>query len=339
MRKSIICLLQFTFVAFTSVTNSEVTKSDSPFAWSVQRDGKTHHILGTVHAGVSLEELPCSDEILKQIQASDLVFLEVLHALTPLNRKNMVEFFTESKEKKERILNNFSFSAESQQKIREMINSLLQIAPINPLYLTQESDKGFDDLSEEAKEFLISHGADIQGSYVDYVVFISQVTHYKAIYSFDHMEFQIAAIVLAENIKTRALNNPKTAEELERKKKKYPEDSLSPITRDIIESLVDNHYPSMERIKQAIFKKAELYISGNEEEIIVSSSDELDSLENENALWLEKFKEAHASPEYESLFLAGGVRHFIGSFNLIDQLRKEGFSVNRMTCSTDIVQN
>ena len=336
MRKLIICLLQFTFVALSPFVNSETTKPNSPFAWSVQRDGKTHHILGTIHAGVSLEELPCSDEILKQIQVSDLVFLEVLHALTLLNRKDMVEFFTESKEKRERILNNFSFSAENQQKIREMIKSLLQIKPIvNSLYLTQEGDEGFEDLSEEAKEFLISHGADIQGSYVDYAFFISRVTHYKAIYSFDHMEFQIAAIVLAENIKTRALNNPKTAEELEKKKKKYSEDPLPPITQEIIESLVNNHYPSMERIKQAVFKKAELYISGNEEEIIVSSSHELDSLERENALWLEKFKEAHASPEYESLFLAGGVRHFIGSFNLIDQLRKEGFSVNRMTCSTD----
>ena len=325
MRKTIISLLQFVFFIFSALAGSETLKSHSPYAWSVEKDGKIHYILGTIHAGVSLEELPCSDEVLKQIKMSDLVFVEDMLASIPLDSKDMLELFTGSKEKREEILNNLS--AEYKQRIIEIKEIKKRM---------QEGDKNFENLSKKAKEFLINHGADTHWGYADYFKFIIILRRYEVLFSADPpMDFQVAEIVRTNNIRINGLDDiSKIASSLENEIKEDSDPFL--VTRSNIEFLVNNHDRKVERMKQGLLEMRELYISGNIESLTLETNLKPSLLQKiRNELWLEKFKKAHESPEYESVFLAAGLGHFVFPFNLIDQLKEEGFSVNRMTCPAD----
>ena len=69
MKKTVTSLFQLTFFVFASIAGAENVKLNSPFAWSVEKNGKTHHILGTLHGGVSLEkDVTCADKIIEQIE-------------------------------------------------------------------------------------------------------------------------------------------------------------------------------------------------------------------------------------------------------------------------------
>ena len=73
--------LKFLFIfcwVFVFTVSCGQSKLSQPFFWKAEKEGKVHHLLGTVHVGVSLYEIPCADEIVKQIDNSDLVFLERL---------------------------------------------------------------------------------------------------------------------------------------------------------------------------------------------------------------------------------------------------------------------
>lgn len=53
-------------------------------------------------------------------------------------------------------------------------------------------------------------------------------------------------------------------------------------------------------------------------------------LRDRNKKWLAKFQSVYNN--YDNMFIAVGVAHFIGPFNLVDMLREEGFSVEQMSC-------
>ena len=50
-------------------------------------------------------------------------------------------------------------------------------------------------------------------------------------------------------------------------------------------------------------------------------------------MWFQKITEAFESHEYENIFVAGGVAHLIGPFNVLDMLEEEGFTIKRLSCS------
>lgn len=340
-KRRVISLLQLAVLVFNISARAEIEKLQSPFAWSVKKDGKNHYILGTFHAGVSMKkDVPCSNKIITQIESSDLIFLEGRYPLAQLNREDKVALFTGSKEKREGIMNRFS--PEIQKKIIERKQAVKQIVMnFFPFQVVYRGNKDFKDLSEKTKKFLISHGADIQGNYADYFYFIYEILFYDVFFSFsDGIDLQVARIAQSNNIKIKALdNNSKLAQDLnsEIEDSKRP---IQPVSRADIESFIENYDQLLEQKKQLLLSKSQLYISGDVEafkSMQVDSEEVL--LKKRNGLWLKKFREAHENPEYESLFLAGGTRHLVGSYNLIDQLKEEGFSINPITCPADTVQN
>ena len=262
---------------------------------------------------------------------STLVFLETLFISIPLSKEEKLKVLIGSKEERQRILN--SLSPEDRQTVigeREFLN---RTATANSPGLIQKGDEGFEDLNEQAKEFLIAHGADIQGNYVDYAILIVQTNFFKFVFSLDLMELQVAEIAQAHNIRIKVLdNNSQIADDLEMEKKEDSDPFL--ITRDLIESSVNNHEQIVEKMRRFHLEMAELYVAGNAILPFVEFDVSPAFLKNRNALWMKKLKEAHENPEHKSLFVAAGLRHFVGSFNLIDQLKEEGFAVSRMICSS-----
>ena len=51
-------------------------ESRGPFFWQVEKDNKSFHILGTIHIGVSLAELQCSNTISNVLNASNEIWTE-----------------------------------------------------------------------------------------------------------------------------------------------------------------------------------------------------------------------------------------------------------------------
>ena len=339
MKQTVLSVLQLICFTFTPIASSKTEKSNSPFAWSVEKDGKTHYVLGTIHAGVSLEDLPCSNKIRGQIENSDLILLEftIARLLNHLSKEELRTLFTGSKKEREEVFN--KLSPEAQRMVTETFEIHKKTFLDHFIY---EGTEDFEDLSEEAKEFLIRHGADIQGDYAYFLFFILITQRNDAVFSFDDsMEFQIARIAQSANIeiediedRLEMLNDLRNSIKNAKKTKHF-------ITRDNIESAVATYDLGVEKTKETIAHLRTLYLSGDDKEPIEQRSVSLEEiiLKNRNELWLENFIEAHENPEHESLFLVAGQGHFIGSHSMLDMLKKEGFSVNRMTCPSDTIQN
>lgn len=60
--------------------SEKATKIKSPFFWEVEKEGKVSYILGTIHYGISVHELLCSEVILEKLHNSDLLLTERLQA-------------------------------------------------------------------------------------------------------------------------------------------------------------------------------------------------------------------------------------------------------------------
>ena len=192
--------------------------------------------------------------------------------------------------------------------------------------------KSFKDLSENTKEFLIRHGVDTQGNYGDYFYFIYEILYYKVFFAIDDsIDSQVAKIAQSNEIKIKALDdNSNITHDLQAENSKKP---IQPINRINIEVLVEISNQIFEDFKQSVLQKRQPYISGNREAFkSIETGSKKALLKNRNESWLKKFTEAHENPKHNSIFIAGGTSHFVGSFNLIDWLREEGFSVNPITC-------
>ena len=94
-------------------------------------------------------------------------------------------------------------------------------------------------------------------------------------------------------------------------------------------------------ISTQVLHEKTIYLSGNKEHVIQeinkyhSQEKQKIMLKNRNELWFQKIIEAFESPEYANIFVAGGVGHFIGLFNVLDMLEAEGFTIQRLSCSAD----
>ena len=84
--------------------------SQSPFVWIVEKGGKSSYFLGTIHVNVSLEDISCSDQILNQIQNSDLLFLEAKanSDFERLSKEEKQKLFIGSREEREEIMSRLS---------------------------------------------------------------------------------------------------------------------------------------------------------------------------------------------------------------------------------------
>ena len=73
---------------FLTVSCGPLFSANKPYFWKVEKDGKTSHFLGTLHNGIPLTELLCSDTIITQLKNSDLVLTELGEGIVdPQQRK------------------------------------------------------------------------------------------------------------------------------------------------------------------------------------------------------------------------------------------------------------
>ena len=333
MNNYLVIILIFSFSA--QAIEHETTQS--PFVWIVEKNGKTSSILGTIHAGVTLEEIPCSDEVLKKIQNSDLLFAETTagHDFYRLSKEERSKLFIGSVKEKEEIMSQLSLS--TQETIRERKSALFKILQDMFTYRYESlNNEGFTELSLTSQDFLINHGADREASYADFIYYLNTIAYYKAYYSLPSLDDQVKQIALSHSIKIKPLDNNSRLNK-DFYLKPSPNKPVQFIDRNDIEKIIKEIDSMIQLYQQIFLDTAQVYRSYDinffNQVIKEEVSDEQILLKNRNELWLKKFLEEHE--EYENIFIAAGLKHFIGSHNLLDMLEDKGFSVERMTCSTN----
>lgn len=327
-----------------------------PFAYSAEKDGKIIHLLGTMHFSVSIEELPCSNEILDLLNTSDLIFAEVQKSDLILFRHlgdNTRRFLTASADEREKILNTLS---EKERKIVSQIfesyNSQINkmIPRIFNIRFIDKEREPFEALNPEFRNLLINHGVDIHGSYVDHLHSLFKILSFKG-FSGPQLDFFIAEIALSQNISIKSLDDneklvigdlmdvlspqSENASEMEKPEMEINSDMVNAMaTRFLKMTNNDAIIALTKQLKQ-------LYLSGKKEDVLKYAANALNDkakellLKKRNELWFQKLKEAFESHEYQNIFFAGGVVHLLGPFNILDMLEEEGFIIQRLTCSSE----
>ena len=321
----ILCLI-LPFFVNASDSNS------SPFVWMAEKDRKQSYILGTMHSGVSLRDVPCSNIISNKIQSSDLILSEVNagNEYEKLSLKEREILFTGSVEEKNKIMS--KLPQQSQQIIKERQTAMLNLLK-DTFPHTLVGRGNFQNLNGKSKNFLTKHGADTTTSHADLIYFINLIAYYKAYFSQPSIDAQIKQIGFSRQIEVKSLDDDiKINKDFKSKNSNKP---IISVTQNDVEEHILHINNLIEGYKEMNIKMAELYQSYNINLVsnIVSSSieDETILLKNRNELWLKKILLEHKN--HENIFIVTGLRHLIGNHNMLDMLKNEGFHIERLTCN------
>lgn len=261
-------------VLFLFTVSCGFTGGGNPYFWKVEKGGKTSYLLGTIHIGISLYELPCSDIIRDKLNKSDVVFVEA----------------------------------------KQSDSTKGDAATI--FHSPDEED--FNSLSSSSQRFLREKGIY---DYLNYtgIVFSMELTCIAENFGLNffktQMDLEVESLALRSNTPVKALDKEKQLQAIG-----------SVYTKKDVEEAI-KAYPQSCPENVRIF---EHYRAGT---VPVGRYDGKSSkvlLRDRNEHWLTQFQSAH--DEYDNIFVAGGVAHFIDNFNFVDMLKEEGFSVERVSC-------
>ena len=163
----------------------------------------------------------------------------------------------------------------------------------------------------------------------------SEVTERKKVdIMIEEMENSIIVAETFLRMKGMVLNQKQSIEEISN----TPYDQLrtSVVTALQIETAIDTYYKYIESMKQFMEDEDNIRIykqgdSDDQKRLSASENNDEFILKQRNQEWFAKF--ITAQKNYNRIFVAVGVMHLIGENNLLDMFKKEGFIINRMSCS------
>ena len=280
----------------------EESKVKRPYFWKVEKNGKTSHFLGTLHIPITVEELPCSQEIQYHLKNSDLVFVET-------------DYFSEEQKEFRVLRKNMKLSKDSSEfralrpetqeffrswGISENLNLYGYSSVFRGLCLDGEKSlKGFK-LDDEVTSVAYANGIPVRESDDLYDYTIEEMEENLEAYNrLSGFKLQMEIYLLNQDVLQFSTQCPPK------------------IYTDLIDS-----YKSHKRTTYV-----EQYLSR-----LTPEKREAWLLERErrNLQWLSRFKEAHK--DYDRIFVAGGLNHFVGPSSFIDMLKDKGYAVEPVTC-------
>ena len=295
------------------------------YFYLAEKDGKKLYFLGTIHIGISLEDIDCSYQIEESVKTSDLVFTET--GYLPVSIEDKKIFFLGSKEERDKLAEKLpeewiSIMSERREAVQRVEN------PYN-----HSISFSFEDLSPEVREFMISKGVNPEDSLSDSVSFLITKIFYEAIFSYPEiMDLQIGELAFLEDLPIEVLDdNSSIVRDLGQASSERPTIEISievmesSMTEEVYNMAIDDKKMKFqEQINK--YKTERMEFEGLPEEIT----------KNRNERWIDKIKQTREeNPEYDSIFSAVGLGHLIGPYNLLDMLKEEGFSVSRIYCSRE----
>ncbi len=362
---------------FVNCVGSFLTKG--PFFWTAKKDGKTHHLLGTMHINLDIEDLQCSEVIKDRLQNSRLLFTEInmdsfqtqktlqntpQQGLQNLEEKGESAFWKSLTEEQKNILLRKYTELFSQniknlnpENIKETLTKfnrnetgavLINIClAINEQKKQQALQLKFKNkralITEQQKQFLLQSldsqvyqlasqyavdqaGLEIVEEHFEIIKDVNQVYQ-------DFVYSNLIAGLLEENfLKEKEdfndfCSNLKSVLKENRKKR---EQLIIKMSKDIKEGIFDHEkridlnlildslaqYNIPDTTRQAFVKSYKKHINQK-------------ILKDRHEKWLPQIIQAHQ--EYDSFFIAVGLFHFIGEYDMLNLLKKEGFKIKRFS--------
>lgn len=312
--------------------------TEGPFFWTLDKDGKRSYILGTIHQGIALEELQCSELISNRVKSADLVFTEV----SPATMKRVAEeqeilFITELAEElthSGRDFHNLSPSAQQffRDKIDQGYNERWLYAP-NFDWKELVEKFSYNGLVRMIRIFCIEeHGIN------------SVPQSQESSFSLVGLDVQIQQLAQDTQRTQRYLDNDEIRLSIHKQRQEIfrPKADL-----ETVEETIKNYDKNCSREKFERQEEFRLnFIKKMEEDYKVgkltvmslldlngAGREQMDfvnevMLKSRNEIWLTKIIKAFEN--HNSIFIAAGLLHWLGEYNLLDMLKEEGFSINRI---------
>ena len=323
-------ILLFMFSAFSYA----VVDDRQPFFYSAEKNGKTVHLFGTIHSGVSFEEVACFDKILAALKSCDLVFKEITNAETrDWTGEEMLTLFTGPKEEQEAAFSRLSQEsrrfAESRKKLLlETLKSQMTVQFVD------EEKESLENLSFAALHFLNKRGIELKENFADilYSLFIS-AKHEAYFLSPYHMDRQIERAADREDIPVASLDSLFEAPRNQSGQEGRPSEKRRiEISAADLEQEIKNFEVTLALEKGAANNMRPFYLRGPSALPPLDNSTRK-SLKPRHELQLQKILTALENPNYERIFAAVGAVHLLGPGGLPSLLQKEGFAVQQESCS------
>ena len=328
-------------------------------------------MLGTIHAGVSLSELPCHESIENKLKESGLVFLEShpkeqedFNLLLNLSVEDQKKLYIGSKREKDEIMK--SLSKETKKMIQDRINieKLIKIMGMKERskFIREKNQGKFEDLDKKSQDFLKRYGLYNKDKFFyDYFFDIMLMNFFDAGFEVSGsilpemklsdklLDDKIGKLSIENDIFVRLLDddNEQILRDLKEEMEKREEVEVG-IKQELTAENIDhaiNQYDGARTIliewfnqQKIVNQTLNLSIVFNYKEENWSYFDNLENtalLKNRNESWVEKIlssleNEDKAFTEHKSFFIAAGVLHFVGSDNVIDMLKGEGFKIRKI---------
>ncbi len=182
------------------------------------------------------------------------------------------------------------------------------------------NNENFNQLNSNSQLFLTTKGLPENLSFLVYitvleVMCIKETLGSAALHTM--MDKQVEVAAQSKGIPVKALDTPNAIKPL----------IDSTTKEDVVES-IQNYPQCLANIENSLnkYKQGKWLFSEDMEGEFYEHA-----LKDRNEKWMAKFLSAYNN--YNNIFVAVGVAHFIGPFNLIDMLKEAGFSVEQMSCS------
>lgn len=283
-------------ISFFFITSCGKSGKYGPYFWKVQKEGKVSYFLGTYHVGVTLEDLQCSKQIKTHLKQSDFLFTEV---------------------------------ADSDSKPDQKFNKILRDYR-KTVMLSKENGREFQSLNSNSQIFFRSRNISENLSYMGYMIVLDDLCRDQAFYETGagavSLDSQFKAVSQSENIPVGYLDADEDTDAVSDAYIGIRYKHWEGVNNEDVNGAVSDFKACVSGNVLHINR----YIQGNLKIGVASEEHDKALLKDRNEQWVAKFKEVHGSGNYDQVFLAGGVAHFTANFNIIDMLKKDGFSISRM---------
>ena len=311
----------FKFILFFSVfiiscgpEKSVIPETKGPYFWQAEKNNKSLHILGTMHLGVSLEDLQCSDQIISHLQSSDLLFTE-----TDKNMASVFSYETLPQSVKDETGNSYrALNETSQQFFREKIGEANNnFSYYGFLYILHS-------ICASQHPNLLQEFNLITTRFLD-----GQIQDKAQFYGIKQNTLDsLPANKLLWGLNTQSVSAKTVEEFISDYDKICSKENLKKMLQHLslmAKGFLAGDFLTLE--DQGVHEDTPIpgYPPMNDDAIF-------QTMQSRNEEWLRKLLSSHAN--HENIFVAGGLSHFIESEytsdTVLKDLKKAGFLIRRM---------
>ena len=324
------------------------SQKTNPF-WKAKKGSSVFYLLGTIHLGVSLEDIQCSKVVQDKIKKSPLLFVENFTSGTEYMynnnyENNMRTLYLGSKERREQMLAQLSEEARENIINRKNFRKLgfvrdKLIGHIRIGMPLTEDEGQFKDLNKDSQNFLIQyHLYDENKNYLDYYLDIFFMNYYDAFFSSGkYLDAEITKLALDYNILIKSLDtNESLVADLQKEVEKLYDKmkvEYNKVTKADIDYLIANYEKQKQELLDSFSSLYSSYHSmdWNKDQQGGMFNWFLKKLsgsfaKNRNSAWVEKIL-LNSKSQDQAVFVAAGYLHFTGYYNVLEMLKNKGFEV------------